>query len=149
MRICIDIFQVVDQCPECDAGHLDLFQNAFAQLDDISKGIIPITWDFVNCPITTPLQVRNKEGTSPYWFSMQVINANKRVESLHFSTNGGATWIATVRQFYNYFEYSAGSRTSVVDVKVTSINGDVVIVKNVAIGGSIKATASSNFPNSG
>ena len=58
--------QVIDKCPECDSNKLDLFQNAFEQIGDISAGIIDITWDFVACGITTPLTVRNKSGTSAY-----------------------------------------------------------------------------------
>jgi len=137
--------QVVDQCPECDAGHLDLFPDAFAKLDDPSKGIIPITWNYVDCPITSAITLRNKEGTSPYWFSMQVINANKRVNTLEFSSNGGSSWTGTERKYYNYFEYPAGSKTSTVDIKITSIDGDVLVVKNVGIGGGVTATASGNF----
>lgn len=43
---------VVDQCPECELNHLDLFQDAFAELADVSKGIIDVTWEYVDCPIT-------------------------------------------------------------------------------------------------
>lgn len=43
---------VVDQCPGCGENHLDLFQDCFAELADISKGIIDVTWEYVDCPIT-------------------------------------------------------------------------------------------------
>lgn len=72
------LIQVVDQCPSgCDGHALDLFQNGFVRLADISKGIINVNWRFVDCPITSPLQVRMKEGVSAYWFSAQAVNANK------------------------------------------------------------------------
>jgi expansin len=80
---------------------------------------------------------------------MQVINANKRVESLEFSTDGGASWTSTERQYYNYFQKSSGSGTTTVDVKITSIDGDVVIVKDVNISSGESATASGNFGSSG
>lgn len=71
-------FQVVDQCPSgCDGHDLDLFQAAFVKLADVSKGIIDVDWEYVDCPITSPLQVRMKEGCSAYWFSAQAVNANK------------------------------------------------------------------------
>lgn len=140
-----NIHQVTDQCPGCGPNHLDLYPDAFAKLDDPSKGIIQTSWTYVNCPITTPLTIRNKEGTSPYYFNVQVLNASKRVESLQFSTNGGSSWTSTERQEYNYFLYSSGSGTSSVDVKVTSVDGDVVIVKNVQIGSGVKEVASGNF----
>ncbi|GIK00309.1 hypothetical protein Aspvir_004331 [Aspergillus viridinutans] len=99
---------VVDQCPECEADHLDLFQNAFTELADISKGIIDITWSFVPCGITSPLVLKNKEGTSQYWFSMQVVNAAEPVAKLEVSTDGGKTWQGTTRTSYNFFEMSSG-----------------------------------------
>ena len=76
---------------------------------------------------------------------MQVLNANKRVASLEFSTNGGSSWTSTERKEYNYFQLSSGSGTSSVDVKVTSVDGDVVIVKDVNIGGGVTGVASGNF----
>lgn len=70
--------QVVDQCPSgCDTHDLDLFQTAFVELADVSKGIIDVDWEYVDCPITSPLQLRFKEGCSAYWFSAQAVNANK------------------------------------------------------------------------
>jgi hypothetical protein len=140
--------KVVDQCPGCGTNHLDLFPDAFSKLE-ANPGIIQTTWDFVDCGISTPLQLHNKEGVSAYWFSMQVVNANKGVKSLEVSTNGGSTWQATARQTYNFFENSAGFGITTVDVRVTSIDGDTVIVKNVAISAGASTTADSNFGSSG
>jgi hypothetical protein len=130
-------------------NHVDLFPDAFADLADPSKGIIDVTWEFVNCPITSPLEVHNKEGVSAFWFSMQVVNANKAVGSLDVSTDGGNTWQTTTRQTYNFFEQSSGFGTTTVDVKITSVDGDVVIVKNVEVSSGASTTASSNFGSSG
>ena len=69
--------QITDQCPGCGTNHLDLYQNAFTTLADASKGVIDVTWDYIECPITTPLEIHMKEGVSAYWFSAQVVNANK------------------------------------------------------------------------
>jgi expansin (peptidoglycan-binding protein) len=38
---------VVDKCPSCDGGHIDLSAPAFAQLADPGLGTIPVTWTFV------------------------------------------------------------------------------------------------------
>jgi expansin len=139
----------VDQCPGCGLNHLDLFPNAFSALANPTVGVIDLTWSYITCPITSPLQLHNKEGVSAYWFSMQVVNANKRVTSLEVSTDGGSTWQSTTRQSYNFFENSSGFGTSSVDVKVTSIDGDVVIVNNVEVTPDLVVTASANFPSSG
>jgi expansin (peptidoglycan-binding protein) len=107
---------IVDECPGCGLNHLDLFPDAFSTLANPTTGVIDVTWSYIVCPITTPLQLHNKEGVSAYWFSMQVVNANKAVTSLEVSTDGGNTWQGTTRQVYNFFENSSGFRTTTVDV---------------------------------
>ncbi|KAH8897512.1 barwin-like endoglucanase [Thozetella sp. PMI_491] len=136
---------VVDQCPECNSDHLDLFQNAFAELGSISAGIISISYKFVSCGITSPITLQNKSGTSQYWFSMQVVNSNEPVTSLEVSTDGGSTWQATTRRDYNFFENPSGFGTTTVDVRVTSKSGQSIVVSNVSVASDSKATASSNF----
>lgn len=136
---------VTDQCPGCGTNHLDLYPDAFAKLADPSKGIIKISWDFVPCGITTPIVLKNKSGTSKFWFSMQVMNANVGVSKLEVSTDGGATWKATTRQPYNFFENSAGFGADSVDVKVTSVGGRSVVVKGVSVASNSLKTAGGNF----
>lgn len=136
---------VTDQCPGCGPNHLDLYPDAFAKLADPSTGVINVSWDFVPCGISSPLVLKNKEGTSKYWFSMQVMNANVGVAKLEVSTDGGATWKATTRQPYNFFENSAGFGADSVDVKVTSVDGKTVVVKGVSIAAGSTKTAGGNF----
>ncbi|KAJ5176739.1 uncharacterized protein N7482_002616 [Penicillium canariense] len=136
---------VVDECPECSAGHFDLFQNAFAELSDISAGEIDITWEYTACDLDGPLQLRNKDGTSQYWFSMQVVNANEPVTKLEVSTDGGSSWQSTSRTSYNYFEQSSGFGTDTVDVRVTGESGNTVVVKSVGCASGSEITASSNL----
>ncbi|RYP91520.1 hypothetical protein DL770_002366 [Monosporascus sp. CRB-9-2] len=137
---------VVDKCPECDANKLDLFQNAFTQVGDVSQGIIDITWDYVPCGITGPLKVRNKSGTSAYFFSMQVVNSNSAVTALDVSTDGGKTWQSTVRQDYNYFQKgdSSGFGTDKVTVRVKCSSGKTVTLSNIGVQSSSEYIASGN-----
>ncbi|KAH7386984.1 RlpA-like double-psi beta-barrel-protein domain-containing protein-containing protein [Phaeosphaeria sp. MPI-PUGE-AT-0046c] len=136
---------VVDQCPGCGTNHLDLYPDAFKALADPSKGIIKVDWDFVPCGITSPITLKNKSGTSKFWFSMQVMNANVAVEKLEVSTDGGKTWKATTRQPYNFFENSSGFGTDTVDVKVTSTDGKSVVTKGVSIASNSVKTGAGNF----
>ncbi|KAF2630236.1 carbohydrate-binding module family 63 protein [Macroventuria anomochaeta] len=136
---------IVDECPGCGTNHLDLFEAGFTKLADKAEGVISISWDIVPCGITSPIVLKNKEGTSAYWFSMQVQNANVAVASLEVSTDDGKTWQQTQRQEYNYFENSAGYGTETVDVKVTSTSGESIVVKDVSIAPKSTKTAASNF----
>lgn len=136
---------VVDQCPGCGTNHLDLFPDAFSKLADPSKGVINVSWQVVPCGITSPIVLKNKEGTSKYWFSMQVMNSNEPVSKLEVSTDGGSSWKSTTRKDYNYFENPSGFGTDSVDVKVTSTTGASIVVKGVSIAASSTKTGGSNF----
>jgi len=136
---------VVDQCPGCGPNHLDLFPDAFAAIDSPNAGNITVDWSVVPCGISSPIVLKNKSGTSKFWFSMQVVNANIGVAKLEVSTDGGATWKPTTRQPYNFFQNAAGFGTDTVDVKVTSTSGSAITVKNVSIKSESTATAGSNF----
>lgn len=136
--------QIVDECPECAQGHLDLFEDGFLELGTASEGIIDISYEVVSCGITSPLILHNKSGTSAYWFSMQVVNANGAVDSLEVSTDGGSTWQSTTRASYNFFENSSGFGTDTVSVRVTGASGTTVTVSDVSVASEAQTTASSN-----
>jgi expansin (peptidoglycan-binding protein) len=136
---------IVDQCPGCGTNHLDLFPDAFAKLAAPSKGEIDVTWNIVPCGITSPIVLKNKEGTSKFWFSMQVMNSNVPISKLEVSVDGGKTWKATTRKDYNFFENPAGFGADSVDVKVTSTSGSAIVVKSVSIAPKSTKTGPSNF----
>ncbi|KAF7960569.1 hypothetical protein EAE96_000248 [Botrytis aclada] len=138
---------ITDECPGCGTNHLDLYPTAFTSLAPLSKGIIDTTWNYVDCPITTPLQLHLKEGVSAHWFSMQVVNAAEGVSKLEVSTDGGSTWQSTTRTTYNYFEHSAGYGSKV-NVRVTGLSGKTVVVNNVAVTAGNLVTASGNLGSS-
>ncbi|ESZ90513.1 plant expansin-like protein [Sclerotinia borealis F-4128] len=135
---------ITDECPGCGTNHLDLYPDAFTTLGSLSTGILDITWDYIKCPITTPLQLHNKEGVSAYWFSMQVVNAVEGISKLEVSTNGGTTWQGTTRTDYNFFEKAQGFG-SLVDVRVTGVSGSTVVVKGVAVTPGSVVTAGKNL----
>jgi expansin (peptidoglycan-binding protein) len=139
--------QIVDKCPECDAGHLDLFQNAWSALEpDTSKGIIDTSYEFVDCgsAVSGPLTIHLKSGVSPYWFSAQVVNANRRTAKLEVSTDG-KTWKAAKRTDYNFFEIPSGVGAAKASVRVTSGDGKSVVVKDVAMTPDLSVKGPSNY----
>ncbi|KAM0300898.1 hypothetical protein HYE67_004822 [Fusarium culmorum] len=135
---------IVDKCPECDPGHLDLFPNAFKAVGG-TNGIVKTSYKFVECGITTPLVLHNKSGTSANWFSIQVVNSNEPVKSVEVSVNGGKTWQKTQRKDYNFFENPAGFGKTSVDVKITSSTGKTIVVNNVGVTPDAQYKAKSNF----
>jgi hypothetical protein len=96
---------ITNQCPECVNDHLDLDSSYAAQVDVNyqTKGIFDITWEFVPCSVSGNLQFKNKEGTSAYYFALQVRNSVLPIDKLEVSTNGGSTWTNVEREEYNFF----------------------------------------------
>jgi expansin len=44
------VVRIVDKCPGCDRGDLDLSKTAFSKIANLSDGRIKITWHFAACP---------------------------------------------------------------------------------------------------
>jgi len=56
--------QVSDSCPSCKENRLNLHSGAFDRIADKNQGIADVSFDVVSCGITTPITLKNKEGTS-------------------------------------------------------------------------------------
>lgn len=65
-------------CPECAAGHFDLDPTAMARIvgDGLSGtcGVIEIEYERVECDYQIPFGVRNKGGTSEWWYGLHLDN---------------------------------------------------------------------------
>ena len=117
--------RIVDQCPGCKHGHLDMHPEAFDQIAARRLGIVDITWQFVSCDVQGPLRYKYKDGSNPWWTAVQVRNHRRPILSLEWSADG-ATWNTTVRQDYNYFLAAGGFGEGAVEIRVTSIDGQVI-----------------------
>lgn len=116
--------RVVDRCPECEVGHLDLSKEAFAKIADVSAGRVPITWQVVACDVAGNVAYHYKDGTSQYWTAIQVRNHRLPVAKLELQ-KGGA-FVEVQRAEYNYFVVSDGAGPGPVTVRVTSIDGQTL-----------------------
>jgi expansin (peptidoglycan-binding protein) len=85
-----------------------------------------------------------KSGVSQYWFSAQVVGANRRTTKLEVSTDG-KTWKAAARTDYNFFEIPSGVGAATAQIRVTGENGSVVVVKNVQMQSDISVKAGNNY----
>ncbi|EOA86747.1 carbohydrate-binding module family 63 protein [Exserohilum turcica Et28A] len=130
-----------------DSVHLDLSPNMFSNLEDKSLGEITTNWQYVACPITTPLEIRMHGGASQWWFAATVVNARLHTAKLEVSSDGGNTWKATTRNVNNFFTFpgSGGTNTPTAWVRVTSDTGSEVVVKDVDLTSNKSTKGASNY----
>jgi expansin (peptidoglycan-binding protein) len=125
--------RIVDSCPECEQGHLDLSREAFAKIADIAAGHVEVTYQTVACNVTGPLAYHYKDGSSIYWTAIQVRNHRLPVVKLEYKKNG--SYVAMPRMDYNYFvdENGVGDQPNGLALRVTAADGQVV--EDVLAGG--------------
>jgi len=69
--------KVVDRCPECASGDVDMTEQAFAEIADVIDGRVPISWRFVPCEMESnneTIKINFKEGSSEFWTAIQFRN---------------------------------------------------------------------------
>jgi expansin (peptidoglycan-binding protein) len=111
--------RIVDRCPECEKGHLDLSKQAFAKIADLSAGRVPITWSIVSCNVSGNVAYQFKQGSSQYWTAIQVRNHKVPIRSLAWNKNG-TNWVDVNRESYNYFVEPNGMGTRAIKIRITS-----------------------------
>ncbi|MEV6932512.1 expansin EXLX1 family cellulose-binding protein [Dactylosporangium sp. NPDC051485] len=124
--------KVVDRCPECAAGHLDLSRQAFAKIGNVSDGIIAVSYSqVVNPAVPGPVTVRVKEGASRYWLALRFDNTGNPVAQAEVRSGDG--WKALARTDYNYWIAESGAGNGPFTVRVTDTQGRQTTLNGVAL----------------
>ncbi len=116
--------KIVDECPECKVGDIDLSEEAFSKLAPMSRGRIPITWGYIRCNVSGPIVYHFKEGSNQWWTAVQIRNAPRRVYKLEAKTNG--QFVVLRRESYNYFIADSGLGAGPYAFRVTDALGNVI-----------------------
>ncbi|WP_370103174.1 expansin EXLX1 family cellulose-binding protein [Streptacidiphilus sp. MAP12-20] len=123
--------RIVNECPlPCAPGQLDLSQQAFARLANLSVGRLPITWTLLSPASLGPLSLRYQTGSTRWWCGIQVIGHRNPVALLEVRTAGG--WRRLPRTDYNYFVSSDGSGCGG-PIRITDIYGQQLTVGGIAL----------------
>ncbi|MBL8973467.1 MAG: hypothetical protein JNK56_22960 [Myxococcales bacterium] len=142
------VVRIVDRCPGCPAGDIDLSEAAFATIARPELGRVPITWRYVSCPVSGSLAYRFKEGSSQYWTAVQVRNHRNAIASFEVGDGMGG-WRSVMRADYNYFIDEGGMGPGPFDFRVTDVEGNVVEDRGVPLGDGVVAQGSGQFPACG
>lgn len=118
--------RVVDQCPECPEGDIDLSPEAFAVIADPSLGRVPISWVYTECPVTGPIVYHYKEGSNPYWTAVQLRNHRLPIAKLEAKDAGG-NYVELPRADYNFFIADSGLGEGPYGFRVTATTGEALV----------------------
>jgi expansin len=125
--------KVVDQCPECAAGHIDLSETAFARIAPLSAGLISVSYQTVANPsLPGPLSFVVKTGSSRYWLALVVMNTGNAVASVQVeSTSGG--WLNLTRTNWDGWIAQSGAGPGPFTIRVTDALGHQATVSGIAL----------------
>lgn len=142
--------QVVDRCPECKFGDIDLSTEAFEKIAQLKDGRIPIRWQFVPCDGSEDIKIRFAPGSSQFYFKAIFYNTRHRISRLEYKKSDGS-FSPIHREMYNYFVAQGGideekSKTGPYTFRLTDTEGGVVLVEDVAFETGVEISTQVQFP---
>ena len=126
--------EVIDQCPGCGAGHIDLSEAAFSAIAPLNAGLVDVTYQpLVNPSLPGPISLLVKQGSSQYWLALLAMNTGNSLASVQVRSESGGGWYSLVRASYNYWVAQSGAGTGPFTVRLTDTQGHVVTVQGIAL----------------
>ena len=124
--------KVIDSCPPCGAGHIDLSRTAFKKIADEIDGIVPVSYKAVRGPaVPGPISVRIKEGSSKFWFAALIDNHANPLTSVKVAS-GGAVKTAK-RTDFNYWIIDGGAGSGPFTIRITDVYGTTTTVSGITL----------------
>ena len=137
--------RIVDLCPECLAGHLDLSLQAFALIDDVPLGRVPITWRVISPAISGPIAYHFKDGSNQWWTAVQIRNHRNPIAKFEYWN--GSAWITVPREDWNYFvQTNPGMGVGPYTLRVTDWYGNTLVDGGIPLIDNGTVTGGSQFP---
>ncbi len=138
--------EVVDQCPECQAGHIDLSEQAFARIAPLSAGLVPVSYHTIaDPPLPAPLSMLVKAGSSAYYLALLPINNGNPLAGVAVRQDSGG-WQELARTTYGYWLASSGAGPGPFTVRLTDSLGHQATVTGITISpGVLQATGTSMY----
>jgi expansin (peptidoglycan-binding protein) len=140
--------RIVDSCPECPQGDIDLSEAAFPMIAAKELGRVPISWRYVSCPTVGPIVYHFKEGSNEWWTAVQIRGHKNPIAKLEFK-DGAGQWQAVPRFDYNYFVAEQGMGPGPYSFRVTDTSGHVLEDDGVPFVEAGDAPGAGQFPACG
>jgi expansin (peptidoglycan-binding protein) len=136
--------RVVDLCPDCPKGNIDLSPDAFELIAPLDRGRVPISWQYVPCDVSGPVTYHFKDGSNQWWTAVQMRNIRHAVSKLEFEKDG--EFVAVARLDYNYFVADSGMGPGPLTFRVTDVHGSELTDSGIALGDNVDRAGGAQFP---
>ncbi|GAB9466512.1 hypothetical protein Gpo141_00003884 [Globisporangium polare] len=138
-----EIVYILDRCPECKHGDLDLSPSVFTSITGQGPTRIKIKWKFVDCPVSGGVKYCLKGGSNNFWTAVQPANTVAGVSSMLIN---GQTPTMVDSAYYYLLNGQSKTQTDLGSVKVTltSVGGET-IEETVALTAGACTTGSKQF----
>ena len=123
--------QVVDLCPSCPAGKIDLGRAAFARVGDLSAGIVRISYDTVRDPQVGNLAVQLKGGNGRNALQVVVNNHGNPLSTVELLRPSGP--VGLQRGEDNVWRGPSAQLTAPVSLRIADGFGHQAVVDNLAL----------------
>ncbi|WP_164689281.1 expansin EXLX1 family cellulose-binding protein [Herpetosiphon llansteffanensis] len=138
--------KIIDRCPGCVVGGIDLSPQAFERIAALEAGNVPITWQLISVPNLGGQLIYNyKEGSSQWWAGVQVRNHRNAIAKFEFRNPQGV-FQAVERAHYNYFLVPGGMGTGPFTFRITDVYGNVVTDSNIPLRAEGDVAGNQQFP---
>jgi expansin (peptidoglycan-binding protein) len=137
--------RIVDRCPECPAGDIDLSPDAFALIAPIESGRVAISWQYIACSVAGPVIYHFKDGSNPWWTAVQMRNHRHAIASFEFRGADG-TWAEVPRVDYNYFVKDDGMGEQPLAFRVTDVLGQQLVDEGMPLLDDADASGAAQLP---
>lgn len=120
------VAKVVDECPECLDGELDLSPRTFLAIaGDLALGRAPVMWERIACPTSGPLVFSLTDTSNPFYVSLLVREHRYGVADVALLHQG--TYQPMSRNNNNRFIFTDASAVSQpLQLRVTATTGEVL-----------------------
>lgn len=137
--------RIVDRCPECPEGDLDLSQEAFAEIANPVDGRVPISWTFVPCEVEGPMVYHFKEGSNPFFTAVQLRNHRNPIATVE-ALDANGQFVSIDRVNFNFFIEESGLGPGPYTFRVTDVFGQVIEDSNIPFIEAGEVASQSQFP---
>ncbi|HYF63428.1 MAG TPA: expansin EXLX1 family cellulose-binding protein [Herpetosiphonaceae bacterium] len=139
--------RIVDRCPECLPGDIDLSREAFALIADPIAGRVPISWRILSPPLNGPIRYHFKDGSNQWWTAVQIRNHRNPIFKLEYWDAADSQFKALPRFNYNFFIKENGLGPGPYTLRVTDIYGRTLTDSGVPLLDNAGWNGSAQFPS--